>query len=118
MAVRKPYGQVNKPFIGQMDRRIVIYENVKTQNGIGEEKIERQKITACWARVDFDTGSENVEGNIRHLMNKSFTIRFNQTVLERGNEFVVEYNNQFYVITHVSEIGRRSYLQLMCFIYD
>lgn len=118
MAVRRPYGQVGKPFIGQMDRRISIYENIKTQNDIGEAKEEKKKIAECWARVDADTGLEKVDGNVRHLINKSFTIRFNQTVLERGSEFVVEYNKQFYNITHVAEIGRRSHLQLICFIYD
>lgn len=111
MAVRKPY-------IGQMDRKIVVYENIKTQNDIGEAKEEKKKIAECWARVDTDTGSEKVEGNVRHLLNKSFTIRFNAVIFERGNEFVVEYNKQFYNITHVSEIGRRSHLQLICFVYD
>ncbi|WP_060872878.1 phage head completion protein [Myroides odoratus] len=111
MAVRKPY-------IGQMDRKIVVYESIKTQNDIGEAKKEKKKIAECWARVDTDTGSEKVEGNVRHLINKSFTIRFNQVIFERGNEFVIEDNKQFYNITHVAEIGRRSHLQLICFIYD
>ncbi|MDM1408058.1 head-tail adaptor protein [Myroides sp. DF42-4-2] len=111
MAVRKPY-------IGQMDRKIVVYENIKTQNDIGEAKEEKKKIAECWARVDTDTGSEKVEGNVRHLLNKSFTIRFNRVIFERGNEFVVEYNKQLYNITHVAEIGRRSNLQLICFVYD
>lgn len=109
---------VKKPYIGQMDRRISIYENIKTQNDIGEAKEERKLVTACWARVDTDTGSEKVEGNVRHLINKSFTIRFNKIIFDRGNEFVVEYNKQLYSITHVTEIGRRSHLQLICFLYD
>ncbi|WP_413513255.1 head-tail adaptor protein [Myroides odoratus] len=109
---------VRKPFIGQMDRKITIYENIKTQNNIGEAKEEKKKVTECWARVDTDNGSEKVEGNVRHLINKSFTIRFNEIIFKRGNEFLVSYNNQFYSITHVAEIGRRSHLQLICFVYD
>lgn len=109
---------LKRPFIGQMDRKISIYELVKIQNDIGEAKEEKQLVVSCWARVDADTGSENVEGNVRHLMNKKFTIRYNNKVLKEGNQFVIEYMGQDYSITHVVEIGRRSHLQLICFSYD
>lgn len=108
---------VRKPFIGQMDTRIEIFELVKVQNSIGELIEEKKLITRCWSKIDSDTGSENVEGNVRHLSNKKFTIRFNKKVLEKGNEYLVGYNNIFYSITHVAEIGRKSHLQLICFNY-
>lgn len=108
---------VRKPFIGQMDRIIYVYELVKSQNSIGEEKEEKKLIAKCWAKIDSDTGSEDVEGKVRHTSNKSFTIRWNRQIMERGTEFVLEYNKVLYSISHVTEIGRKSHLQLVSFNY-
>ncbi|MFM9400787.1 head-tail adaptor protein [Myroides odoratimimus] len=108
---------VRKPYIGQMDSRISVYEVSKKQNNIGEEKESKELVTKCWAKIDQDIGSEDVKGNVRHLMNKKFTIRWNRKILEKSNQLIVEYSGIEYSVTHVSEIGRKSHLQLICFSY-
>lgn len=108
---------LKKPYIGQMDRKIKVFSMAKAQNEVGEEKEQRVLIASPWAMLDSDTGSENVEGNVRHESNKKFTIRYNSKIAKQGSEFVVEYNGMDYNITHVIEIGRKSHLQLICFSY-
>lgn len=109
--------EIKKPYIGQMDRKIKVYSIDKVQNEVGEEKEERVLIASPWAMLSSDSGSERVDGNVRHESNKKFTIRYNSKIAKQGNEFVIEYNGLDYGITHVVEIGRRSHLQLICFSY-
>lgn len=109
---------LRKPFIGQLDRRISVFEMTKTQNEIGEEKETKSFIAKRWAKIESETGSEKVEGNVRNLSNVKFTIRYHSEIARRGNEMHVEFEGAMYNITHVAQIGRRDFLQLICFNYD
>lgn len=108
---------LNKPFIGQLNRVIEIFKCEKTINEIGEEKLNKSLITVVFAHLEEMGGTEEIQGNIRHLNNRKFTIRYNALIQEQGQTLVLKYRDIEHQITQVIEIGRKSHLQLICYSY-
>lgn len=101
------------PYIGQMNRKIEIVELVKTQNSTGEEQVTENVISEPFARMDEVSGSEDAEGKIRHIINRTYTIRHNTSVLRKATELVVYDNSQKFSVYHVKEIGKTHLLLLV-----
>ena len=106
------------PFIGQLDRKIQIVELVKTQNSTGEMEVTQNVISEPFAQMNDVSGSEDVEGKIRHIINRTYTIRHNTSLLGKATELVVLDNGQKFNIYHATEIGRKQYLKLLVRDYE
>lgn len=107
-----------KPFVGQLDRRITLFETSKIKNEINEEKETDVVVCRPWAKVDEVSGGEEVEGKILHKTQRSFIVRFRDEINKKSNQLKVDFEGSFYNVTHVKQIGRREYLELQCVIYE
>lgn len=106
------------PFIGQMDRKIQIVELVKTKNSTGELEVTENVISEPFSFMNEVSGSEDAEGKIRHLINRTYIIRYNAIVLQRASELVVIDGLQKFSIYHVKEIGRKKHMTLLVNDYE
>lgn len=106
------------PFIGALDRKIQIVELVKTQNSTGEMEVTHTVFAEPFAQMNDVSGSEDVEGKIRHIINRTYTIRHNTSLLGKATELVVLDGVQKFNIYHVMEIGRKQYLKLLVRDYE
>lgn len=106
------------PFIGQMDRKIAIVKFVSTRNSTNEKEVTQEVIAEPWARMEDVSGGEDVEGKIRYLVNKKFTIRYHPLVNELKNQLGVNFEGKLYNVVNVVELGRRSHLQLIVKNYE
>lgn len=101
------------PYIGQMDRKIKIYEFSKVQNEVGEEKETKVLVASPYSFVEDTGGSESVDGKVRHAVSRSYVIRWNKQVSKQGVHFVVEDEGIEFHVESVMNVGRRKYLKLV-----
>jgi len=106
------------PFIGQLDRVISIVELIETRNTTGEMDVTEAVIATPYAFMNDVSGSEDVEGKIRHLINRTYVIRYNELIKSKATEMMVIDGNQKFDIYHVQEIGRRKHLKLLVRDYE
>lgn len=106
------------PYIGQLDRKITVLREVFAQNTTGEQKPTLEVVSDTWAFMEEQSGDEDVEGKVRHLINRRYTIRYNSTIATTGTKLKVVDNNVSYNIYHVKEIGRKQHLQLLVASYE
>jgi head-tail adaptor len=101
------------PYIGQMCRMIQVIEEIKTRNSTGEEEVSDAMIAQPFAHLKEMSGSEDVEGKVRHSINRSYTIRYNAAVKVKANQLVVLDGADRFDVYHVKEIGRKRFLEIM-----
>jgi head-tail adaptor len=101
------------PYIGQMDRLVSIVSLVKTRNTTGEEETTDTVITSPWARMEDVSGNEDVEGKVRHLFNRKYTIRYNASVKQFGTGMVLIDSGERFNIYHIKELGRNRFLEIL-----
>lgn len=109
---------MEKPFIGQMDRKILIVKFVNTRNSTNEKVVTQEVIAEPWAAMTDISGTEDVEGKVRYLVNKKFTIRYNQEVNDMKNQLGLLFEGKLFDVINVIEIGRKSHLQLIVKNYE
>ena len=107
-----------KPFIGQMDRKVVILKMVKTQSATGSTKPVEQTVVCVFAKMDENSGNEELDGKVVHSINRSYTIRYNQNILNFGKDYILQDGSVKYKIVNISEIGRKQYLTLKVNVYE
>lgn len=101
-----------KPFIGQMDRKIEIYFVEKTKDVLGSVQQTQTLISSPFAAMNEVSGDEDPEGKIRHLVDRTYTVRYNKEVIEKNIQLIIKDADKFYNVTHVKEVGRKSHLIL------
>jgi hypothetical protein len=106
------------PYIGQMDRKIQIVELVKTKNSTGELEVTESVISEPFACMNEVSGSEEADGKIRHLVNRTYIIRYNAVVKSKASQLVVIDSSQKFSIYHAKEIGRKKHLILLVNDYE
>lgn len=106
------------PYIGKMDRPIKIVELVKTPNSTGEEEVTENVIAEPFSEMIEVSGSEDADGKIRHIINRTYTIRHNTSVLRKATELVVIDGLQKFNVYHIKEIGRKMHLMLLVKDYE
>lgn len=104
---------MKNPFVGQLDRVIQIIAETNTQNQVGEQRPSETVVAQPWAYMVESGGDEDVDGKIRHLIERRYIIRYNSDVLANGHEYIVRDNNVNYEVYHVMELGRKQHLQLL-----
>lgn len=106
------------PFVGQMDRKIQIVKFVTTRNSTNEKEVTQEVIASPWAHMMDISGTEDVEGKVRYLVNKKFTIRYNATVNDLKNQLGLIFEGKLFDVINVIELGRKSHLQLIVKNYE
>lgn len=109
---------VNKPFVGQLDRRITLFAPETIQNAIGEEKEVDTVVCIPWAKVDEVSGGEDVDGKVLHRTQRSFIVRYRDDINTKKNNLKVDFEGTRYNVAHIKQIGRREYLELQCIVYE
>lgn len=108
---------MDKPFIGQMNRKIALVEKEITQTSTGSEKTTEITICEPYAAMKDLSGNEDVEGKVIHLVNRSYTIRVNAEVKSKSTKLIVIDADQRFEIIHIKEIGK-THLEIMCKNYE
>jgi hypothetical protein len=106
------------PFIGQLNRKIKIVELISTPNSTGEMEPVKNEIAAPFSYMEDSSGNEDVEGKIRHVMNRFYVIRFSDVIKNKGTELMVIDGTKEFDIYHIQEIGRRKHLKLLVRDYE
>jgi head-tail adaptor len=105
---------VKTPFIGQLDRKITITQIVNSRNSINVNKPTETTVAEPYAHMQDVSGNEELEGKVFHLVDRKYTIRYNQEIAKKGHEMLLLDDGEKFKIKHVKQIGRRNYLELIC----
>lgn len=97
---------------GHLDRKITILTPNGSANAFGEVPVSFVTLAEVWAKVDYrNTGQEDEQAQRETAVDKvTFTIRY-RTDVNTGQR--ISYNGKTYNIRSVSEVGRRSFLDLI-----
>lgn len=106
-----------KPFIGEMNRKIQIVKLDMVQNTTGEQKPTDVIVAEPFAAMVNGAGGETVEGKVRHIFDRVYTIRVNKLVKAGGTKLVLIDDGERFSIEHVNLIGR-SHLQILVNRYE
>lgn len=106
------------PFIGQLDRKIEIVEKTMTIDTLGAETLVETNVSCPYAFMQDISGGEETDGKIKHMINRTYTIRFQEKVKKKANALIVIDGGQRFEVLHVIEIGRRKHLELRVRIYE
>lgn len=106
------------PFIGQMDRKVVLVEKTTSQSDSGAETVNEVQVANPWAYMQDISGTEDTEGKIKHLVNRTYTIRFNDVVKAKKNNLILIDDSIKYEVIHIIEIGRKQHLEIRVKLYE
>lgn len=101
------------PYIGQMDRLVSIVGLDKWRNTTGEEESTFFVFASPWAKMEDVSGNENIEGMVRHLFNRKYTIRYNASVKQYGTGMILIDAGERFNIYHIKELGRNRFLEIL-----
>ena len=107
-----------RPFIGQKDRKIEVIELVKTRDELLAEITTETVVCSPFAYMQESGGGETEQGKVLHLVDRSYTIRYNALVREKSNQLVVVDRGKRYQVIHVIEIGRKDHLEIRVKLYE
>lgn len=108
----------DKLFIGQFDRVIELKEKTITQSSTGAEETTETVLCSPWAKMNDISGGEDVEGKVRHLVNRTYIIRFNPDVKAKGTALVLVDEGRKFEIIHIVELGRKQHLEIRVKSYE
>ena len=100
------------PFIGQMDRLIVLVEKVTIRSASGAETVNEVQVAKPWAFMQDVSGTEDTDGKIKHLVNRTYTVRYDRNIKSKSNTLILIDDSQKYEVIHVIEIGRKKHLEI------
>lgn len=106
------------PFIGQMDRVVQIVKFEKTRNPTGEQITTNEVVCNPYAKMEDMSGGEDVEGKVRYLVNRKYTIRYNAQVSLLKNKLALIDEGVTYDVVNVIPIGRKKHLTLIVKNYE
>ena len=106
------------PFIGQLNRLIVLVEKSTEQSASGAETINEIQVAKPWAFMEDISGSEETDGKIKHLVNRTYKIRYDKNVKAKSNNLILIDESVKYEVLHVIEIGRKKHLGIRVKNYE
>lgn len=107
------------PFIGQLDRLITIKKETTTRDAdTGEQRPTLVKVMDAWSFMQELSGDETIDGKVRHIIKRSYKIRFDATVAATATKLKIEDQGVLFNVYHVREIGRKQHLELLVNKYD
>jgi hypothetical protein len=107
------------PYIGELNRKIKIVEMIKNRNSTGEEEISHNVIASPYSKMIDISGTEDVEGKIRHFIIRHYIIRWTRLLSLRSltDLLVIDGNNKFNIY-HSVEMGRNRMVKLLVKEYE
>ena len=108
----------DNPYIGQLDRVIQIIKFEVTRNPTGEKEATPVVVCNPYAKMEDISGGEDVEGKIRYLVNRKYTIRYNPDVSMLKNKLAVIDEGVQYDVVNIIPIGRQKHIQLIVKNYE
>lgn len=106
------------PFIGQMDRKIVLSEKTTVRSDSGAETVNEVQVANPWAFMQDVSGAEDTDGKIKHLINRTYTIRYNDVVKAKSNNLILIDGTSRFEVIHVIEIGRKKHMEVRVKAYE
>lgn len=104
----------DKPFIGKMDTIIEIVLLEKTRDSAGGVTTEEIVLCNPFAYMKEISGDVDPEGKIRHIVNRTYTVRYNPILIEKTTQLFIKHKNNVFDVYHIKEIGRKSHLEILC----
>ena len=98
--------------IGQLDRKINIYETTKVKSSTGEYIETEVLYKSAWAKSDDKTSDEDEEGKIWLYASRDYTIRYDENIVQRGEQMLIRDFDGDYNVTGILLIGRKHYVLL------
>lgn len=109
---------MENPFIGQMDRKVQLVQKVKQQTSTGSEISSEEVIASPFASMKDVSGGEETEGKVKHIISRTYVIRYNAIIKQKGTSLVVIDENRKFEIVHIVELGRKKHLEIRCKSYE
>ena len=98
--------------IGRLDRKVAIYQKQQTKTSTGATTVVEVLYKNCFSQAEDKSGKEEEEGKIYLLAIRDYTIRYDETIAQQGEEMLVkDYDGDFHIAS-IEHIGRRNYLRL------
>ena len=101
-----------QPQIGTLDRKINIYETTKVKSPNGELIETEVLYKNTWANSKDRTSNEEEEGKIWLYAARNYTIRYDATIVQRGEMMIIRDFDGDYNITGIELVGRKHYIIL------
>jgi SPP1 family predicted phage head-tail adaptor len=96
----------------KLNRQVVIENYTETRTASGDVSRTWATLSTRFAKVEYKTGGEKNEANqIQGYNVVEFTIRYCSTI-SATEQMRVKYNNQYFDVEFVSELGNREYQKL------
>jgi hypothetical protein len=101
-------------YIGQLDKRVEIVKYSDVQSETGAPEHAEETVVTTWAKCEFQSGNEELEGQVISLNIRNYTTRFIQELLNEGEKFYITdiVDGGLFNIHHVEQVGRKEYLIL------
>lgn len=109
---------MENPFIGQMDRKIQLVQKVKMQTSTGSETSSEMVVSSPYAYMKDISGGEEIEGKVKHIISRTYIIRYNTIIKQKGTSLIVIDENRKFEILHIIELGRKKHLEIRCKSYE
>ena len=101
-----------QPEIGTLDRKINIYETTKVKSSTGEYIETEVLYKNTWAKSDDKTSDEEEEGKIWLYASRNYTIRYDENIVQRGEQMLIRDFDGDFNVTGILLIGRKHYVLL------
>lgn len=106
---------ITNTYIGQLDTRISIKENVRVTSTTGEKTTTPTLFNTVWSKVEDVTGNEDVDGKIIALNVRKYIVRYDPAlVVKQITDMFIDHDGDVYNIHSVSYQGRKEYITLKC----
>ena len=105
----------NKTNIGQLNHRITINQvKVNKSETTGEKTNVEELYKQVWSKIDDVSGGEEIEGKVRSLNVRKYTVAYRKEILLNGETMLVVDVDGTYNVHSVQQIGFKEYLVLKC----
>lgn len=105
------------PFAGELDKQIQVYKVEFVPDELSDHKPVDVLVCNARAKLQDLSSSQEVEGAVVSVMNRSYTIRRNPEIATGGLKMHIVHNGVTYGIQSIKEIDR-SHLQLIVKGYE
>lgn len=99
-------------YIGELNHKIKIYEKTKVKSTTGENVETDSLLFMIWAKVEDAASSEQEDGKVMLYAQRNYTVRYHQTIIDRGEQLVIKESDGDYRIYGVARIGKKDYIKI------
>jgi len=109
---------IEQPFIGQLDRRIAIYEVINTASATGEKQLTTTLLCNAFAQYKDRSDTLTQDDKVLHVNTRQYIIRYRSDVHSKRLALEIEEDGLRYRVYSVVEMGRNKFLQLTATIHE